>query len=64
MTDRKVLVPLDNEPLSVQTIKSLIALKKNLTAPLTLLHVLDVNRLSCRGLAEKGIKEIKEHARS
>ena len=63
MTDRKILVPLDGSPLSAQTIKSLIALKENLTAPLTLLHVLNLNMLSYRGFAKKSFSEIEEQAR-
>jgi nucleotide-binding universal stress UspA family protein len=63
MKNRKILVPLDASPLSAQTIKNLIAQKENITFPLTLLHVLDLSRLSYRGFAEKSFIEIEEQAR-
>lgn len=63
MKERKILVPLDGSPLSDETIKGLIALKENITIPLTLLHVLDLNMISYRGFAEKSSGEIENHAR-
>lgn len=63
MKDLKILVPLDSSPLSAQTIKSLIAMKENITVPLTLLHVFDQSMLSYRGFAEKSFTEIEEQAR-
>ena len=63
MKDRKILVPLDGSPISAQTLKSLIEMKENLTCPLTLLHVLDLDALSLRGFAERSIREIEEQAR-
>ena len=63
MKDRKILVPLDRSPLSVETIKGLIALKENITFPLTLLHVLDMDAISYRGFAEKSFSEIEGQAR-
>jgi len=63
MNDRKILVPLDGSPLSVKTIKSLISLKGNISAPLTLLHILDVSMISYRGFAELTFSEIEERAR-
>lgn len=63
MKNRKILVPLDDSPLSAQTIKSLIALKENISSPLTLLHVLDPSRISYRGFAEKSFAEIEGQAK-
>ncbi len=63
MKNRKILVPLDGSPISAQTLKSLIEMKENLTCPLTLLHVLDLDALSLRGFAERSIREIEEQAR-
>ncbi len=63
MKNRKILVPLDGSPLSAQTIKSLIAMKENITVPLTLLHVLDSSTISYQGFAEKTLEEIEERAR-
>ena len=63
MKDRKILVPLDDSPISEQTLKSLIDLKGSIPFPLTLLHVLDLNTLSYRGFAETSFREIEEQAR-
>ncbi len=63
MKDRKVLVPLDDSPLSAETIKGLIALKDDFTLPLTLLHILDLSQLSYRGFAQTHFLEIEEQAR-
>ncbi len=63
MKNRKILVPLDGSPLSAKTVESLIALKENITIPLTLLHVLDLSTISYRGFAEATFSEIEERAR-
>lgn len=63
MKSRKILVPLDGSPLSGRTIQNLIGLKENLRIPLTLLHVLDLSRISYRGFAEKSFAEIEDDAR-
>ena len=64
MNDRKMLVPLDDSPISARTVNGLISLKKNITIPLTLLHVLDLNTISYRGFAEKSFREIEDQARA
>lgn len=63
MKNRKILVPLDASPVSAQTVQRLINLKQQLTFPLTLLHVLDLNMLSYRGFAELSFSEIEQRAR-
>ncbi len=63
MIARKVLVPLDSSPISIQTIKKLIAFKENLSLPLTLLHILDLGRLSTRGFPEVSYRQFEERAR-
>jgi nucleotide-binding universal stress UspA family protein len=63
MKNRKILVPLDDSPISAQTIKNLIALKESVTIPLTLLYVLDLDTISYQGFAETPFKEIEERAR-
>jgi len=63
MKERKILVPVDNSPLSAKTIERLIALKESITIPLTLLHVLDLNTLSYRGFAATDFREIEARAR-
>jgi nucleotide-binding universal stress UspA family protein len=63
MKDLKILVPLDDSPLSKQTVKGLIALKETITVPLTLLHIFNPNLVSYRGFAETPYREIEERAR-
>lgn len=63
MKDRKILVPLADSPISAQTVQGLIALKENITIPLTLLHVLDLSMLSYRGFSKVSFREIEERAR-
>ncbi len=62
MKDRKILVPVDGSPLSIQTVKRLIALKDSITLPLTLLHVFDLGAISYRGFAEKDFRDIEKQA--
>ena len=57
------MVPLDGSPLTAKTVESLIAVKENITIPLTLLHVLDLSTISYRGFAEATFSEIEERAR-
>lgn len=63
MVARKVLVPLDSSPISIQTIKHLIALKETVSLPLTLFHVLDLGRLSTLGFPEVSYSQFEERAR-
>lgn len=63
MKNRKILVPLDESPLSEQTVKRLIARKEKLTIPLTLLHVFDPNMVSYRGFGQTPYWEIEKKAR-
>ncbi len=63
MQIRKALVPLDPSPLSQQTIERLIALKEKIFVPLTLLHVIDFDLLSCQGFAERTYAEFEERVR-
>lgn len=64
MKDRKILVPLDASPTSAQAVKSLISLKEDFTFPLTLLHVLDLSALACRGFTELTLAGAEENARA
>jgi len=63
MIKQKVLVPLDRSPISTRAVEGLIAFKDHLTPPLVLLHVLDLDRLSVSGFAEKTYSEFAERAR-
>jgi nucleotide-binding universal stress UspA family protein len=64
MNIKKILVPLDSSPLSVETIERLIALKNHFTVPLTLLHVFDPDRISYRGFGTKSFSDIEAEARA
>ncbi len=63
MKDRKVLVPLDGSPIASQTVTNLIAQKEKILFPLTLLHVLDLGRLSARGFPEVTFSQFEDRAR-
>ncbi|TYO99379.1 nucleotide-binding universal stress UspA family protein [Geothermobacter ehrlichii] len=63
MLEQKILVPLDGSPISAQTVKGLIAMKDYLATPLTLLHVLDLERLSCQGFPDRNYIEFSRRAR-
>ncbi len=63
MIARKVLVPLDSSPISIQTTKQLIVFKEHFSRPLTLLHVLDLGRLSTLGFPELSYRQFEERAR-
>jgi nucleotide-binding universal stress UspA family protein len=63
MKAQKVLVPLDGSSISAQTVKGLIAFKKRLSPPLTLLHVLDLGMLAILGFPEKTRDEFELRAR-
>lgn len=63
MLEQKILVPLDGSPISAQTVKGLIAMKDHLAKPLTLLHVLDLERLSCQGFPDSNYIEFAKRAR-
>ena len=63
MIAQRVLVPLDSSPISIQTIKQLTAFKEKFTLPLTLLHVLDLGRLSTLGFPELSYRQFEERAR-
>ena len=63
MKNRKILVPLDESPLSALTVKRLIAQKEKFSIPLTLLHVFDPDLISYRGFGQTPYWEIEEKAR-
>jgi nucleotide-binding universal stress UspA family protein len=64
MKERRILVPLDDSPLSAQTVERLLTLQENISVPLTLLHVLDLGRLASRGFAEATYAEFEQRARA
>jgi nucleotide-binding universal stress UspA family protein len=64
MKKRRILVPLDGSPISARTVQTLISMQERFTFPVTLLHVLDLSRLSYRGFAQLTFAEIEERARA
>lgn len=63
MKDHRILVPLDGSPLSMKTISNLLSLKKHITVPLTLLHVLDFSLLASRGFPDLTFEQFKQRGR-
>ncbi|MFO7983313.1 MAG: universal stress protein [Desulfuromonadales bacterium] len=58
----KILVPIDNSGTSRQTVSTLIRHKERLTLPVTLLHVVDIERLAYRMIPDFQVSMIKEKA--
>jgi nucleotide-binding universal stress UspA family protein len=59
----KILVPVDGSEASNRTIESIIAGKEQFTAPLTVLHVVNVDKLAYRMIPDFQIDMIRESAR-
>lgn len=62
MKNLRLLVPLDNSAISAQTVRSLLELRPQFTRPLTLLHVLDLDLLACRGFIDTSFAEFSQRA--
>nr|NIS40811.1 universal stress protein [Desulfuromonadales bacterium] len=58
----KILVPIDNSETSRQTVATLIRNKERLSLPLTLLHVVDVDRLAYRMIPDFQVSMVREKA--
>lgn len=63
MKNLRMLVPLDSSPISVQTVKNIIGLGKQINQPVTLVHVLDLDLLACQGFAETSLSAFETRAR-
>jgi nucleotide-binding universal stress UspA family protein len=61
--DVKILVPVDDSKTAARTIQSIIALKERFPLPLTLLHVVDLDKLAYRMIPNFQIDMIREQAR-
>lgn len=59
----KILVPVDGSDASNRTIESIIAGKEQFTAPLTVLHVVNVDKLAYRMIPDFQLDMIREQAR-
>lgn len=62
MKNLRVLVPLDDSAISAQTVRSLLKLRTEFTRPLTLLHVLDLDLLACRGFIDTSFTAFSQRA--
>jgi len=60
--EMKTLVPVDNSSTSDQTLKRIIALKERLSTELTLLHVIDIDKLAYRMIPDFQLDMIRKNA--
>jgi len=61
--DPKILVPVDGSTTSSRTLERIVALRERFPQTLTLLHVVDVERLAYRMIPDFQMEMIREHAR-
>lgn len=64
MTNLRILVPLDGSKNSEHTVQALLTMLSGISGPLTLLHVLDHDRISYRGVTTLGHDMVTERARA
>ena len=60
--DRKILVPVDGSAASARTIEAVIEHRAQLQTPLTLLHVVNIDKLAYRMIPDFQLEIIREHA--
>jgi len=60
--ETKILVPVDASKTAARTIDALIARRERFPAPLTLLHVVDLDRLAYRMIPDFQVAMIREQA--
>jgi nucleotide-binding universal stress UspA family protein len=60
--DDKILVPLDGSPTATRTVQGIIREKHRLFGPLTLLHVIDEDKLAYRMIPDFQVGMIRDHA--
>jgi nucleotide-binding universal stress UspA family protein len=61
--DVKILVPVNASKTSARTLAAIAANRERFPAPLTLLHVVDLDRLAYRMIPDFQLNMIREHAR-
>jgi nucleotide-binding universal stress UspA family protein len=61
--DVKILVPVNASKTSERTLAAIVASRDRFPAPLTLLHVVDLDRLAYRMIPDFQLSMIREHAR-
>ena len=59
----RILVPVDGSKTAQRTIAALVEAKERFIAPLTLLHVVDLERLAYRMIPDFQVAMIRDHAR-
>ncbi len=59
----KILVPVDGSKTTERTVAALLAHRERFRLPLTLLHVVDLERLAYRMIPDFQVEMIREHAR-
>lgn len=62
MKNLKILVPLDHSQNSQRTVKTLLAMKEKFNDSLTLLHVLDLERVTYKGETIVNFEMVQEQA--
>ena len=60
--ERKILVPVDGSTISSKTVDAIIARKERFPVTLTLLHVVDLDRLAYRMIPDFQVAMIREQA--
>lgn len=61
--ETKILVPVDGSETSARTVQSIIAQKERFPAALTLLHVVDLDKLAYRMIPDFQVAMIRDNAR-
>ena len=59
----KILVPLDGSKTSAKTVRAVTSRKERFPVPLTLLHIVDLDRLAYRMIPEFQVEMVREQAR-
>lgn len=62
MEERKTIIPVDGAETSKQTLANIIADRIHFTHPLTLLHVVDIDKLAYRMIPDFQVEMIRESA--
>ena len=61
--ETKILVPVDGSATSAKTVQAILALKERFPCPLTLLHVVDLEKLAYRMIPDFQVAMVREAAR-
>jgi nucleotide-binding universal stress UspA family protein len=61
--ETKILVPVDGSKTAAKTVDAIIARKERFPAVLTLLHVVDLDRLAYRMIPDFQVAMVREHSR-